>query len=179
MGLFDIFKKKNPANKIPSPPPFVKPSTPPPPFHGFNSQKPIIKKEVQTIKKEQFLKDFFNIDISAALPDGFMELEKPELGIFTKLHYNAYNGNMQFLSNSAVVSPELRRFIDACARTFGATKGGDSVFTTRDYALLSHGVFARLWKDVWIDMSLDSLTGKKFLCITIFNTKNIANLKLG
>ncbi|MBD5364780.1 MAG: hypothetical protein HDR79_07540 [Bacteroides sp.] len=131
------------------------------------------------------LRDYFKIDITSISPkDGEkrLYLSEPELGIFHCIEFyfndDGSINNLEFISAKQEFNQELIELINQCALTFGPTKIGETIITGRDIMLLKKGVFSRLWKDVWFDVSTDSETGIKGLTLTIFSVTKTANLQL-
>ena len=128
------------------------------------------------VKTKNCIADFFNFDICHISPDDFPErvvLKKLELGMFPYVEVYSKEGkvnSVEFISHSKKFSPELTEFINRCAKTFGPTKGGESMLTQQDEFFLVRGIFSRLWHPIWLECGPDDENGGiTSLRVTIFN----------
>jgi hypothetical protein len=162
MGLFDIFKKKEPS-AAPTPVP------PAPPVE----------------EKPKQLKDFFKVDIVNLLSSEddtiALSVDAMELGCFHSIKIETLKDgshNIEMTSLSKLFTPEMYKFVASCTSAFGPTKLGEGNLTSKDVILLSKGLFSRMWKPLWLDMGRDEDTGLMALRLTIFNVEKNAFIEM-
>lgn len=139
-----------------------------------------------TLSEKRCVQDFINFDFSKIKEDDYIDrivLDNPILGAFNYIDVHTFdNGvacNVDLISHSKKITPELRQFIAFCAKEFGPTKNGEAEITPMDERLLMMGRFSRLWHDVWVDCGPDMENGGiQALRLTLFNVqKLLANSK--
>lgn len=139
---------------------------------------------IQEPSKDVLLKDFFKVDITTIRPDEGetrIILQEPELGMFHYIDFHITSDgtiNLELLSLYKRFSKETIDLINLCAQKFGPTKAGETVITSRDEILLVKGLFSRMWKDIWFDVTTDWDTGLKALSLTIFNVEKTGFMKM-